>query len=174
MMNRVMLLGCVLLAATPWPAAQAEVLSAAAGGFQLKHQVTSPLTPEAAYQRFLAIGKWWSDAHTYSGRAAGLSIDARPGGCWCEQLASGGALRHMTAIYLDPGKALRFEGGLGPLQPMGASGVMTIAFKPAAAGQGTTVSLVYNVSGYAAEGLAGIAPAVDQVLAEQLARFAAN
>ncbi len=164
----------VLLASISIVAARADVLSAGSGGFQLRHQVSTALAPDAAYQRFLTIGRWWSDAHTYSGRAASLSIDARPGGCWCEQLANGGALRHMTAIYLDPGKALRFEGGLGPLQPMGASGVMTIAFKPAAAGQGTTVTLVYNVSGYAAEGLAGIAPAVDQVLAEQLARFAAN
>ncbi len=164
----------VLLASISVMAARAEVLSAGPGGFQLRHQVSTALAPEAAYQRFLTIGRWWSDAHTYSGRAAGLSIDARPGGCWCEQLANGGALRHMTAIYLDPGKALRFEGGLGPLQPMGASGVMTITFKPAATGQGTTVTLVYNVSGYAADGLAGIAPAVDQVLAEQLARFAAN
>lgn len=166
---------CSLLAMTVIATADAEVLSAGAGGFQLRQQVSTALAPDAAYQRFLSIARWWSDAHTYSGRAAGLSIDARPGGCWCEQLANGGALRHMTAIYLDPGKALRFEGGLGPLQPMGASGVMTIAFKPAAAGgQGTTVTLVYNVSGYSAEGLAGIAPAVDQVLAEQLTRFAAN
>ncbi len=165
---------CALLATTVIATAQAEVLSAGPGGFQLRQQVSTALAPDAAYQRFLAIGRWWSDGHTYSGRAANLSIDARPGGCWCEQLANGGALRHMTAIYLDPGKALRFEGGLGPLQPMGASGVMTVSFKTAAAGPGTTVTLVYNVSGYAAEGLAGIAPAVDQVLAEQLARFVAN
>jgi hypothetical protein len=164
---------CILLATMVLATAQAEVLSAGPGGFQLRHQVSTALAPDAAYQRFLSIARWWSDAHTYSGRAAGLSIDARPGGCWCEQLANGGALRHMTAIYLDPGKALRFEGGLGPLQPMGATGVMTIAFKPAATGSGSAVTLVYNVSGYAAEGLAGIAPAVDQVLAEQLARFAA-
>lgn len=171
--TRALLIGGLLATATI-SATHAEVLSAGPGGFQLRHQVSSGLAPDAAYQRFLSIGRWWSDAHTYSGRAAGLTIDARPGGCWCEQLANGGALRHMTAIYLDPGKALRFEGGLGPLQPMGASGVMTIAFKPATAGPGTAVTLIYNVSGYAAEGLAGIAPAVDQVLAEQLARFAAN
>ena len=173
-MNTRIAVAGILLSATLGSPIRAEVLSAGAGGFQLRHQVQTSLAPAEAYRRFLAIGQWWSDAHTYSGRAAGLSIDARPGGCWCEQLASGGALRHMTAIYLDPDKALRFEGGLGPLQPMGASGVMKIAFKPAATGPGSAVTLVYNVSGYSAEGLAGIAPAVDQVLAEQLARFVAN
>jgi hypothetical protein len=65
-------------------------------------------------------------------------------------------------VYADPGKLLRFHGGLGPLHALAVSGAMTITF--AAAGKGTRLTWEYRVSGPAALGLAD---PVDQVLSSQ-------
>ncbi len=163
-------LAFALLCVISRPAA-AEVLSRSAGGFQLRHVVQSTQAPLQAYTRFVAVGQWWSDAHTYGGKASALTIDARAGGCWCEQMPNGGSVRHLSVAVVMPGTLLRFDGGLGPLGAMGVSGAMTVTFT--AKGNGTEVVVTYNVAGYAPDGLAGLAPIVDGVIAEQLARYVA-
>jgi hypothetical protein len=76
----------------------------------------------------------------------------------------------MDVVYAEPGKALRLTGGLGPLQQMGATGAMTFDFK--ADGTNTRLTVTYVVTGFVAgQGFATLAPAVDGVLAEQVARF---
>jgi hypothetical protein len=55
---------------------------------------------------------------------------------------------------------------------MGVSGAYTVEFKPR--GAQTEVVATYVVSGFDAQGLDKIAPAVDQVLAGQLQSFAAK
>src|ERR1044072_9518323 len=40
------------------------------------------------------VGSWWNPEHTYSHDAKNLSIDARPGGCFCEKLTNGGGVEH--------------------------------------------------------------------------------
>ena len=161
-----------LLSAASLPA-RAEVVSMSGGGFALRQMVTSTLSPEVAWRRFVDIANWWNGDHTYSGKAAALSIDLCAGGCWCETLSDGGGVRHMTVGYLQPGKMISFEGGLGPLRDMGASGALSVSFKALPEGGGTTVTMTYNVVGYSADGFAALAPLVDQVLAEQFTRFAA-
>lgn len=158
-------------AATAAPRAAAEVLAVDAGGFELRQVVESRLAPADAFRRFAVLADWWSDAHTYSGQARNLSLDLRPGGCWCEQLAGQGGVEHMRVVYVDPGRAVRFSGGLGPLQELGVAGVMTVSFK--AIDGGTRVTMVYRVGGRRTGGFADLAPLVDQVLATQFARFAA-
>ncbi len=150
---------------------RAEVVDAVAGGFTVKlvRHVAAP--PEAVYATAVAVARWWSPAHTFSGRAANLAIDARPGGCWCETLSGGGGVRHLEVVYAAPGSLLRFRGGLGPLQEMAASGSLTWAF--AAAGGGTDVTWTYTVAGYRPGGLEALAPVVDTVLAEQIDRLKA-
>jgi Polyketide cyclase / dehydrase and lipid transport len=157
----------VLGASSP---AAANVVSATPDGFEIRQQTHVAASPAAAYRTFLKVGSWWSAEHTYSGNARNLSIQARAGGCWCERLADGGVVQHMQVIQLRPGKQITFTGGLGPLQAMGASGAMTVSFEPD--GAGTKVTLNYIVSGYSAQAFDKIAPAVDGVLAEQIARFA--
>jgi hypothetical protein len=159
-----------LLAAPVVP--RAEVVARGPTGFQLRYAVASPLPPQAAYERFLAIGRWWSDAHTYSGKAAALRIDPVPGGCWCETLPNAGGVRHMTVAFVMPGKALMFEGGLGPLLSMGVHGTLSVGFK--ARDAGSEVAVNYNVSGFAPADMEKMADLVDQVLTEQLGRFAAQ
>lgn len=153
-------------------ASHAEVVARGPTGFQLRYAVSSPLPPQAAYERFLAIGRWWSDAHTYSGKAAALRIDPVPGGCWCETLPNAGGVRHMTVAFVLPGKSLLFEGGLGPLLSMGVHGAMSVGFK--ARDAGSDVAVTYNVSGFAPADMEKMADLVDQVLTEQFGRFAAQ
>jgi hypothetical protein len=63
------------------------------------------------------------------------------------------------------------SGGLGPLQEMPVTGVLTLTF--AAAPGGTRIELTYVVGGYTKDGLSKLAPLVDSVLAEQVKRLRA-
>jgi uncharacterized protein YndB with AHSA1/START domain len=122
-----------------------------------------------AWAALTDLKTWWDKAHTWSGDAANLSLEAAPGGCFCEKLAGGGGVRHMTVVYVDPGKLIRLTGGLGPLQDMAVAAVMTLKLTEA---QGkTTLEATYKVGGYAPTGLAALAKPVDGVLAAQFARW---
>ncbi|MEX0600366.1 MAG: hypothetical protein WD205_06975, partial [Rhodothermales bacterium] len=55
-------------------------------GFSIRHEAVVEAAPAAVYEMLVDnVGRWWSPSHTYSGDAANLSIDARPGGCFCER-----------------------------------------------------------------------------------------
>jgi hypothetical protein len=152
----------------PTAAARADVVSSAPDAFTVKHEAVVPLAPQAAYERLLRLADWWDPAHTYSGEATRLTLDAKPGGCWCESLKNGGFVEHMRVVLAWPGTMLRLSGGLGPLQELGASGAMTFALK--AEGAGTKVTLTYAVRG-AAGTLDKVAGPVDMVLGQAMARY---
>lgn len=154
-------------------AAQAEVTNRAPEGFVVVHRLDLAASPARAYQALTAeVAEWWDARHSYSGQAANFSLDARAGGCFCEQLPDGGSVEHMHVVYAAPGKLLRMVGGLGPLQGMGASGVMDFALSAADDGR-TRLQFRYTVGGYTADGLASMAEPVDGVLGGQLSRLAA-
>jgi len=156
------------LAALP---ALAAVTEKHPDGFLVEQRVTlAGVAPIDAYIRFVQIGSWWDPEHTISGHAENMSLQQFPGGCWCEQLDSGGFVRHMDVLVDDPPRRLRLSGGLGPLQELAVNGVMTVDFS--AAGEGSQVRLSYRVGGSTQVGLARLAPAVDGVLAKALARYA--
>ena len=151
--------------------AHASVVDATPAGFTVRHVIEVSAPAWSAYQVLTdRIGAWWDPQHTFSGRSANLTIEARPGGCFCEQLPGGGGVRHMTVLYADPGKLLRLTGGLGPLQELAVSGTMTWAFMQQT-GNKTTITFTYAVGGYAPGGLAALAPVVDTVLGTQVARL---
>ena len=157
----------LLLAAT---SARADVLEVSASGFAIRHQVTIDAPADKVFRAITGdIGKWWNPEHTYSGDAGNLSIDARPGGCFCEKLANGGGVEHMSVAYVSPNQLLRLRGALGPLQGSGLAGSMTWSL--AAAGTGTRLDLTYVVGGYMQGGFDKMAPAVNFVLGEQAARL---
>jgi hypothetical protein len=159
-----------LLAVLLPPAGRAEVTASGPSGFSLKIEVPVAAAPNEAFFGFLRIGRWWSDEHTYSGKAVNMTLEARPGGCFCERLPRGGFIKHMDVVYSAPGEGLRLSGGLGPLQPMGAGGLLAITFKPD--GDHTRLIVTYTVSGFpGGMGFLELAPLVDRVLNEQLARF---
>jgi hypothetical protein len=115
------------------------------------------------------IGNWWNMDHSYSRDGKNMTIDARPGGCFCEKLANGGGVQHMSVVFASPGSTLRMLGGLGPLQGSGVAGSMTWRFT--AAPPGTRIEVSYSVGGYFQGGLDKIAAPVNSVLGEQVTRL---
>jgi len=148
-------------------AAQAAVTDRSAAGFEVSETATIAAPPNKVWDNLMRPYRWWSSQHSWSGKAANLSIDSS--GCFCEKLTHG-AVRHMTVVYADEDKALRMAGALGPLQFTGATGHLGVTLKPV--GDGTEVVMTYDVGGYARGGLAEKwAGPVDAVLGEQLARL---
>ncbi|MCP3729134.1 SRPBCC domain-containing protein [Sphingomonas sp. MG17] len=145
--------------------AHAEVTKSEPGGFVSVHKLVIAAPPEKVWDTIAKPNLWWSKDHTYSGDNANLSIDARPGGCWCEKL-KGGSIEHARVIYADRGKVLRFDGAFGPLQSGAVTGTLTFALK--AEGQGTAVTITYVVGGFHPGGLQGFAAPVDGVFAAQM------
>jgi uncharacterized protein YndB with AHSA1/START domain len=154
-----------VLAALP---AGAEVVSVQSSGFLVRHEILIDAVPARVYSGLVAVADWWDPAHTWSGEARNLSMDARPGGCFCEELPGGG-VQHLEVVYAAPGKMLRLYGGLGPLQDAGLAGSMT--WRLAAADRGTKLTLTYSVGGFYEGGFAAIAPAVNMMLEGQIARL---
>lgn len=165
-------LPAVLVAALLLPAAVASagVVDTSGDGFTLRTTITVSGSPADAYRIVSgSIGEWWHPDHTYSGDARNMSIDVPSGGCFCEQLANGGIVRHMTVVYANPGATLRLTGGLGPLQEMAAAGTLTWNFT--AAPGGTTIEMTFSAFGYHPKGLGSMAGIFDAVLGEQMARL---
>jgi hypothetical protein len=149
------------------------VLGSGAGGFTVHEEAEFAGAPAAAWKHLVDVGSWWNPKHTYSGVSSNLTLTLSAGGCWCEKLDNGGFVQHMQVVLVIPEKILRFTGGLGPLQGMGATGALTFTLhgtSPTA----TKVVAEYTVTGYARDGLSDVAGAVDEVLGEALRRFAAK
>lgn len=145
--------------------ATAEVTDASEHGFTLVQEVVVDSDRETAWTAAVDnVGQWWNADHTISGDASLLSIDARPLGCFCEDTAGG--VVHLVVTTVSPNVNLRMTGGLGPLGLMGVSGNMTWEFFDV--DQGTKIRFTYAVGGYAPDGLADIAPAVDYVIGDAL------
>lgn len=163
-----LLIGCATGAAP----VGAEVLSHAPQGFVVARDLILDATPDRAFEALTAdVGAWWDPAHSYSGDARNFSLDAQAGGCFCERLPDGGSVEHMRVIFAQPGKLLRLAGGLGPLQGMGATGVMEFTLAPDGDDR-SRLEFRYVVGGYTPDGLESLAEPVDAVLGEQLARLA--
>jgi len=152
-----------------------EVANVGPTGFAVKHVVTIQAAPENVYAALIGkVGSWWNPDHTYSHDSRNLSIDARPGGCFCEKLGNGGGVEHMRVVFVSPGQVLRMAGALGPLQGSGLAGSMTWKRSAATGAAGaTSLELSYSIGGYMQGGFEKIAPAVDGVLGDQLGRLKA-
>ena len=157
-----------LLLTTP-AAAAAEVVSSSANSFHIQQSFTVSAPPAAAFAAFGQVQKWWSASHTYSGDPKRLSLQLRPGGCFCERLASGG-VEHLRVTYVDAPERIVLTGALGPLLYQAVTGVMDVRIQPA--GAGSQVSMNYKAVGFASGGADKLAPAVDGVLTEQMKGFA--
>lgn len=155
--------------------ATARVVSSDAHGMIIEHStnVAAPIGPTWAMVG--KVGQWWSKDHTYSGDAANLSLDPRPGGCFCERFPGGGGIEHMRVAAVQPGEKIVMTGALGPLLYEAVAGVLEIEVKKA--GAGSKLVLRYKASGFASGNAAELAPVVDKVLGQQvqsLARRAAG
>jgi uncharacterized protein YndB with AHSA1/START domain len=156
----------LLVSAAPAPA---EVVSANSNGFEVRHSVAIVIPQPAAFDAFTQISQWWNAEHTYSGKSSNLTLSLSPGGCFCEALPNGGGIEHMRVAYVVPGERLVLTGALGPLLYQAAAGVMDIKVERIAGG--SRLTLDYKVAGFANGGADKLAPVVDQVLGDQMARF---
>ena len=180
MLSRSLMVAVGLTLALLSPPASAEVIASSESGFVTRAAAEVPADPAATWVALIAPQNWWNKAHTFSGDSANLYLDAQGGGCFCEKLplkdgapgTRGGSVAHMRVVYADPGKALRMVGSLGPLQSEALTGTLTISLKPD--GAGTRIVMEYVVGGYMRYKVEEIAPAVDKVLAEQLAGLSAS
>ncbi|MCL6739684.1 ATPase [Sphingomonas sp. RB56-2] len=149
--------------------ASAEVISSGPNGFEVQEVVNLVVPQPSAYAAFGQVGQWWNKEHTYSGDSARLSLQLRPGGCFCEPLEGGGGVEHMRVAYLKPGEQLVMTGSLGPLLYQATTGVMDVKFERIAGG--TRVTMNYRAAGFANSDGDKLAPLVDQVLADQMKRY---
>jgi hypothetical protein len=163
---RAIFFGTVLLIATP---ASAEVVSAGPNGFEVRHSVNLVIPQQKAFEAFSQIQNWWSKDHTYSGDASHLSLQLRPGGCFCERLDNGGGIEHLRVTYVQPGERAVLTGALGPLLYEAATGVMDVKVERIAGG--SRITMDYRAAGFAKGGAAEMAPIVDKVLGDQMKRL---
>lgn len=171
----------LLLVPAASTSALAEVTARSEQGFVVRHEATVPADALASWIKLIEPAKWWSSAHTFSGDATNLALDAVAGGCFCENLpdpskseraSPRGSVEHLRVLYSERARMLRLTGALGPLQSEAVQGKLTITLTPGEAG--TTIKFEYVVGGYMRFKTEQIAPAVDRVLGEQLASLAAK
>ncbi len=163
------MMGGAAIAALLVTGAHCEVVDQQANGFSLQQSLTIDAPPDKVYAALIDPSKWWDPAHTFSGDARNMTLDARAGGCWCETLKNGGSVLHMTVVYADPGKLLRLHGGLGPFQSTGMEGTMNIVLQPK--GSATNLAMVYNLGGYIWGGYQALPKTADGVLGLQFYRL---
>lgn len=154
----------------PAPSA-AEVVNADTHGFEVREIANLVIPVGQAYAAFGRIGAWWSDEHTYSGKAANMRLSLQPGGCLCETNPKGGGVEHMRVAVVQPGERIVMTGALGPLLYEGTAGVMDVQFERIAGGSRATMT--YRAGGFASGNGDKLAPVVDSVLGEQMKRFRA-
>jgi hypothetical protein len=157
----------VLAAASP---AHAEVTERRENGFSLRFEASLTRSPAEAYAAMGRIGEWWQGAHTYGGDATALSLELKPGGCFCEALPGepAGGVMHGRVIMAWPGRTLRLEAPLGPLQAMGPSAIWTAEWSAAEGATGGRMVWTFVVEG---PGTAALADAVNGVMGVQFANY---
>jgi len=161
-------------------AANAEVTNTADNGFTVQHQTVIAGDNEAVWKALIAPSRYWNPDHSWSGDAENFYLVPQAGGCFCELIrttsddnikSSEGSVQHMRVIYARNQKMLRLTGALGPLQGEAVTGTLTMVLQPQ--DDSTVVRFTYKVGGYMEFPVDQIAPAVDGVIGEQLARLAA-
>ncbi len=160
--------------ATFAPSTQAKVIDQSELGFSVAHTAQVAASPDDVWKMLRMPQKWWSKEHSWSGNADNFWLDSQAGGCFCEKLphpdGSFGSVQHARIIFADPGHMLRLSGALGPLQSEAVTGTLTIQIKETPTG--SALRFDYVVGGYMRLKVEDIAPAVDNVIGEQLVGLA--
>ena len=164
-MRGAIILLVALLATAP---ASAAVKDSSPEGFTLVEETLIPLPHGKAWHRLLRVQDWWSGDHSYSGQAKNFSLEPEAGGCWCETW-EGGSVEHGRVIALLPGKLLRLQAALGPLQRLPVTAILS--FEVTSSEKGTKVIATYAVAGPPTLKLDAMAAPVDAVLREQVSRL---
>ena len=161
-------IACALAIAAFAPFAHAEVKESSADAFFLSYSGAVAAPTAKTYADIVQISRWWDSEHTYSGKSANLSIKPEAGGCFCERWKDG-SVEHGVVLMAMPGKVLRLRTALGPLQERALTGILTFWLRNE--DSATTLTVEYRVNGANESGLDQLAPSVDEVLGEQVARL---
>jgi hypothetical protein len=151
-------------------AALAETSAVSPAGFVVTHRHEVRASPQQIFDAIGRIGEWWNDMHTYSGHASNLSLDLVGGGCFCERWDAN-SVQHAQVIQVRRGALVRMQGGLGPLQPLPISAILTFAIATVA--DKTQLTVTYAVAGNADAALDKLAGPVDSVIGEAADRLVA-
>ncbi|MDN7135152.1 SRPBCC family protein [Pseudidiomarina terrestris] len=158
----------VIIAACLTPQAVADVIDSSASGFTLTFKRELAAEPMQAYKALTdGIGNWWLAAHTWYGDSSNMRLTATLNGCLCE-VSDQGETEHLRVVKVEPGKLIRLTGGLGPLQAEGLHGVMDWRLATTDDGRTSVITVYYRVGGYSPNDLSKWAPAVDNVLQQQM------
>lgn len=155
------------------PDARAEVVQMSPDAFVVRQVRQVAAAPAQVYAALGQVAKWWVASHTWSKSSANLSLELRPGGCFCERWGEAG-VEHGRVVMVVPNEVVRLAASLGPLQEMAVTGALTFALAPKDGG--TAVTVTYRVSGTSQHKFDTFAAMVDAVIGEQataLATFAA-
>jgi len=158
-------------------AVRGEVTGSGEAGFVTRDQAFIAAAPAEIWAVLVDPARYWNPQHSWSLDGGNFTLDPVAGGCFCEALPGGengpgGSVEHMRVLHAAPGRLLRMTGALGPLQSEALAATLTVSLDSEEGG--TRVVWEYVVGGYARFDLGQIAPAVDQVQSEQLARLAAE
>lgn len=123
---RTLIISAALIFGLATPAA-AEVVSRSEDAFTLKFSARTEYGPGRIAGSLAGLPHWWDPAHTYTGDAANLSLDLRPGGCWCEKLADGTDFDHGRTVSTTIGE-IRFHAPFGPLRGTATRADLTVAW----------------------------------------------
>lgn len=161
------LAAAALVGAAP---ANAKIIDQGENGFAVAHTAQVAATPADVWKMLRMPQKWWSKDHSWSGDAANFWLDPQAGGCFCEKLPDVGpglgSVQHARVLFAKPDEMLRLSGAFGPLQGEAMTGTLTIQIKETPTG--SALRFDYVVGGYMRFEIADVAPAVDQVIGEQL------
>jgi uncharacterized protein YndB with AHSA1/START domain len=147
----------------------AEVKSATPESMLIEHRFTIAAPAATVWETLLHPERWWPPDHTWSGKRESLSLEPAAGGCFCERW-DGNSDEHGRVVMLMPGKVLRLDAALGPLQELAISGVINVALEEKDGA--TTMVVTHRVSGDATHKLDAFAPIVDQVNGLQFGNLA--
>lgn len=162
---------CLLGGLLALNSAAAEVVEASKTHYVLRHEAGSALSADALWERLVDPASWWHPEHTYSGDAANLALELKPGGLWSETW-DGGAVSHGTVVLVVDGRTLQLNAPFGPLLAAGAHTIWTITITPHEGG--STVVFDEVSSGPPSAGLDELAAAVDYVKSEAIARLTSD
>ena len=153
----------------------AEVTDSDDRGFITRDEAVVETNLKETWLALISPARWWNSTHTWSGDAANLTLRPQAGGCFCERIPEDpdpdvisleGSVEHMRVVQAFPEKALRMQGGLGPLQSEPVMGILTIVLSET--DDGTRIVWEYNVGGSMRYKVAEISKAVDGVMTQQL------
>ncbi len=158
MKHRLTASALALAAAVTATPATAEIVSRTPDGFTLRFTRTAMADAAAVPASLTALPLWWDGAHSYTGEAANLSLDLKPGGCWCEKMPDGSDFDHGRTVSVAADRIL-FHAPFGPLRGRATRADLTMTWAEAASGR--VLTWTFEVEG---PGVGAMAEAVDGVM----------